>query len=58
MMVQLAPPASWAGATGQELVWLKSPLLSPVMAIPQMFTADPATLVSVILCGALLVPTS
>lgn len=52
------PPAGTVvGATGQVLVWAKSPALVSVMAIPLIDSGAVPVLVNVTLCAALAVPT-
>lgn len=58
LMVQLAPPASVAGLTGQVLVWPKSPGFVPERLMLVMLRAWPPLLVNVTACDPLVVPTS
>ena len=54
LIVQLVPAARLAP---QVCVWVKSPLLVPVMAMPLMLSAAAPALERVIDCAALLAPT-
>ncbi len=57
LMLQLPLTPRVEGLSGQLLVWAKSPLLVPVIATPLMVKGAVPELVSVTVCGALVVPT-
>ena len=57
LRVQLAPVARVEGEIGQLLDWLKSLLLAPVMATPEIVSAAVPVFVRVTDCGALVLPT-
>jgi hypothetical protein len=57
LKVQIALAASAEGLMGQLLVWTKSPEFVPVMLMLVMIKGSLPAFVSVVVCGALVVPT-